>query len=132
MGTPTGPWPVPVLLDGLDEIARADDRLAVASWVERQIAAHAGDHFVLTARLHGLPGPLAAQADVFVVRPFTAEQVQLFLDRWYLAAERHATGASGVPRGARCGFGHVSPPPGSLPCSGSIRPCMTWRSIRCC
>ncbi len=30
-----------------------------------------------------------------MVRPFTAEQVQLFLDRWYLAAERHATGASG-------------------------------------
>ena len=30
-----------------------------------------------------------------MVRPFTADQVQLFLDRWYLAAERHATGASG-------------------------------------
>ena len=85
-----------ILLDGLDEVPRADDRLAVASWVERQIAAHAGNHFVLTARLHDLPGPLAAQADVFVVRPFTAEQVQLFLDRWCLAAERHATGASGV------------------------------------
>src|SRR6185437_7826214 len=31
-----------------------------------------------------------------VVRPFTAEQVQLFLDRWYLAAEQHATGDSGT------------------------------------
>lgn len=30
-----------------------------------------------------------------MVRPFTADQVQLFLDRWYLAAERHATGGSG-------------------------------------
>ncbi len=36
-----------------------------------------------------------------VVRPFTAEQVQLFLDRWYLAAERHATGASGRTAAAR-------------------------------
>ena len=72
-----------------------DDRLAVADWVERQIAAHPGNHFVVTSRSYGLPGPLAAQADVLVVRPFTAEQVQLFLDRWYLAAERHATGASG-------------------------------------
>jgi NACHT domain len=84
-----------VLLDGLDEVAGADDRLAVADWVERQIAAHAGNHFVVTSRSYGLPGPLTAQADVFVVRPFTAEQVRLFLDRWYLAAERHATGASG-------------------------------------
>jgi hypothetical protein len=84
-----------VLLDGLDEVARDDDRLAVASWVERQIAAHTDNHFVVTSRSYGLPGPLTAQADVLVVRPFTAEQVQLFLDGWYLAAERHATGASG-------------------------------------
>jgi NACHT domain len=83
-----------VLLDGMDEIAGEADRLAVAKWVERQVAAYAGNHFVITARPYGLPDQLAAQADVFVVRPFTAEQVQLFLDRWYLAAERHATGAS--------------------------------------
>ena len=80
-----------VLLDGLDEVARADDRLAVADWVERQIAAHPGNHFVVTSRPYGLPDSLTAQADVFVVRPFTADQVQLFLDRWYRAAERHAT-----------------------------------------
>jgi hypothetical protein len=85
-----------VLLDGLDEVARPDDRLAVADWVERQVAAHPGNHFVITARSHGLPDRLAGHAEVLVVRPFTAEQVQLFLDRWYLAAERHATGASGA------------------------------------
>jgi hypothetical protein len=84
-----------VLLDGLDEVASTDDRLAVADWVERQIAAHPGNHFVVTSRPHGLPGPLTAKTDVFVVRPFTADQIQLFLDRWCLAAERHATGASG-------------------------------------
>ena len=84
-----------VMLDGLDEIARADDRLAVADWVQRQITAYPGNHFVVTSRSFGLPEPLTAQADVLVVRPFTAEQVQLFLDRWSLAAERHATGASG-------------------------------------
>jgi hypothetical protein len=83
-----------VLLDGLDEIARDEDRLAIADWVQRQVAAYPGDHFVVTSRSFGLPGPLTAQADVLVVRPFTAEQIQLFLDRWCLAAERHATGAS--------------------------------------
>src|SRR5215467_6141377 len=84
-----------VLLDGLDEVARADDRTAVADWVERQIAAHPGNHFVVTSRSYNLPDPLIAHADLFVVRPFTADQVRLFLDRWYLAAERHATGGSG-------------------------------------
>jgi len=84
-----------VLLDGLDEVARADDRLAVADWVERQIAAHPGNHFAVTSRPYGLPRPLTDRANVFVVRPFTADQVELFLDRWSLAAERHATGGSG-------------------------------------
>ena len=84
-----------VLLDGLDEVARAGDRIVVADWVVRQIATYPGNHFVVTSRSYGLPGPLMARADVFVVRPFTADQVQLFLDRWYLAAERHATGGSG-------------------------------------
>jgi hypothetical protein len=84
-----------VLLDGLDEVARADDRSAVADWVGRQIAGYPRNHFVVTSRPYGLPGSLTDQADVYVIRPFTAEQVQLFLDRWYLAAEQHATGASG-------------------------------------
>ena len=84
-----------VLLDGLDEVAHVYDRLTVTEWVERQIAAHPGNHFVVTSRSYGIPGPLPSQADVFVVRPFTADQVQLFLDRWHLAAERHATGGSG-------------------------------------
>ncbi|HEX4289838.1 MAG TPA: NACHT domain-containing protein, partial [Trebonia sp.] len=83
-----------VLLDGLDEVASAEDRRAVADWVERQVAAYPGDDFVVTSRSFGLPDQLTAHADVLVVRPFTAEQVQLFLDRWYLAAEQHATGAS--------------------------------------
>jgi NACHT domain len=85
-----------VLLDGLDEVARAQDRLDVADWIERQIAAYPDNHFVVTSRSFDLLDPLTAQADVLVIRPFTAEQIQLFLDRWHLAAERHATGASGV------------------------------------
>ena len=84
-----------VLLDGLDEVARDDDRRAVAGWVEQQVTEFAGNHFVVTSRSYGLPDPLAKRADVLVVRPFTAEQVRVFLEGWYLAAERHATGASG-------------------------------------
>ena len=84
-----------VLFDGLDEVAREDDRRVVAGWVEHQVAEFAGNHFVVTSRPYGLPDTLAKRADVLVVRPFTAEQVRVFLEGWYLAAERHATGASG-------------------------------------
>ena len=84
-----------VLFDGLDEVARAEDRLAVAGWVERQIDAYPQDNFVVTSRSYGDADPLPSQADRYVVRPFTPEQVRVFLDRWYLAAERHATASSG-------------------------------------
>jgi len=88
-----------VLLDGLDEVARPDDRRAVADWAERQIASYPRNHFVVASRPYGVPDSLASQADIYVVRPFTPEQIQLFLDRWCLAAERHATGASGRTAG---------------------------------
>ncbi|MBO0820516.1 MAG: NACHT domain-containing protein [Nocardiopsaceae bacterium] len=84
-----------VLLDGLDEVARDDARLTVADWVERQIKTHPGNQFVVTSRPYGLPDSLTAQAEVLVIRPFTPDQVRLFLDRWFLAAERHSTGGSG-------------------------------------
>lgn len=83
-----------ILLDGLDEVAREEDRRAVAAWVGRLISSYPGNHFVITSRPHGFPGPVIAQADVLAVRPFSAAQVQLFLNRWYLAVERHAAGAT--------------------------------------
>ena len=82
-----------VLLDGLDEVARAEDRTVVADWAERQAAAYPGSHFVLTSRPGGLDAAAAARARV--IRPLSAEQVRLFVERWSLAAERHATGARG-------------------------------------
>src|SRR5436305_973416 len=48
----------------------------------------------VTSRSYGDADPLPSQADRYVVRPFTQEQVRVFLDRWYLAAERHATSSS--------------------------------------
>jgi energy-coupling factor transporter ATP-binding protein EcfA2 len=83
-----------VLLDGLDEVAREEDRRAVATWVERQVTNYSGNVFLITSRPHGFPGPIIAQANVLSVQPFTAEQVTLFLNRWYLATEKHATGAT--------------------------------------
>jgi hypothetical protein len=83
-----------ILLDGMDEIADAGDRRTVAGWIERETVAYRGNRFVVAARPYGLPEALTARADVFVIRPFTTGQIQLFLDRWYVAAERHSTGAA--------------------------------------
>ncbi|GAA1555591.1 hypothetical protein GCM10009678_43250 [Actinomadura kijaniata] len=85
-----------VLLDGLDEIADADDRVRVAVWVKQQIARHPGNQFVLTSRPHGYRTDPIDTADVLQVRRFTPEQVGEFLHNWYLAIEQRATGSSGA------------------------------------
>lgn len=82
-----------VLLDGLDEVAREQDRTVVATWVEKQIARYPNNHYVITSRPHGYRSAVISQANVMRIRPFTRDQVHRFLHRWYLAAERTATGA---------------------------------------
>jgi hypothetical protein len=82
-----------VLLDGLDEVTVDPDRRAVTRWVQDQIDAYPGNHFVITSRPYGYKGLVIPQADVLAIRPLTAEQVATFLNRWYLAAARHRTGA---------------------------------------
>lgn len=84
-----------VLLDGLDEVARAEDRRAVADWVEHQIRQYPNNHYVITSRPHGYQTAVIPGAEVLQVRPFTDEQVQRFLRGWYRAIERRSTGAEG-------------------------------------
>ena len=83
-----------VLLDGLDEVAREEDRNAVATWVEGQISTFPRNDFVITSRPHGYIGLMIPQADTFKILPFTMEKVSKFLNQWYIAAEKHATGAA--------------------------------------
>jgi predicted NACHT family NTPase len=82
-----------LLLDGLDEVAREQDRHVIAEWVEKQIDAYPDNHFVVTSRPHGYRSARIRQANVMTIQPFTPDQVEQFLHGWYLAAERSATGA---------------------------------------
>lgn len=84
-----------VLLDGLDEVANADDRRAVATWVETQTKRFHQNRFVITSRPQGYRTAPVEGAVVLQVRGFTDDQVSRFVRAWYLAAERHSTGASG-------------------------------------
>ncbi len=81
-----------VLLDGLDEVADADQRRAVSAWVDNQITNYPRCRFVLTARPQGYSDAPLARAHVLEVQPFNAEQVRRFVENWYLANEAVASG----------------------------------------
>jgi hypothetical protein len=92
-----------VLLDGLDEVAKQDDRRLVVDWVDQQIKQYPANDYLITSRPHGYrTAPLDA-ATVLQVRGFTDRQVTRFLHGWYLAVEGHSTGAAdeGVRRRAQ-------------------------------
>ena len=84
-----------VLLDGLDEVARPEDRKKVAAWAERQIRQYPGNNYVITSRPHGYRTAPIDGAHVLQVRGFTTELAARFISGWYLAAERHSTGTAG-------------------------------------
>ncbi|WP_162794837.1 NACHT domain-containing protein [Nonomuraea lactucae] len=81
-----------VLLDGLDEIARDEDRRKISGWVEDQIAHHPGNDYVITSRPYGYRTAPVQGALVLQVRRLTDEQVERFVRSWYLAVERRSTG----------------------------------------
>ena len=90
-----------VLLDGLDEVARQEDRGGVADWVERQIRQYPKNDYVITSRPQGYRTTSIDGATVLQVRSFTDEQVTRFVRGWYLAVERHSTGTAGEDVGLR-------------------------------
>ena len=94
-----------VLLDGLDEVARQQDRLAVSEWVGTQVLRYPGNDFVVTSRPLGYQSTPVEAAITLQVQPFTDEEVSRFVHAWYLAMERHSTGALGpdISRRAPCG-----------------------------
>lgn len=83
-----------VLLDGLDEMYRQEDRIAVAAWIERQTRKYAKNDFVITSRPHGYLTAPVNGAVVVQVRGFTDEQVTRFIRGWYLAVEIRSTGST--------------------------------------
>ncbi|WP_018682278.1 NACHT domain-containing protein [Actinokineospora enzanensis] len=83
-----------VMLDGLDEVAAADDRARVSAWVDEQVRQYPTNDFVVTSRPQGYhDGPIEG-ATVLQVRPFTTGQVRTFVHGWYRALIQPGTGES--------------------------------------
>ncbi|GIE88925.1 NACHT domain-containing protein [Actinoplanes regularis] len=81
-----------IMFDGLDEVADPVQRRLVSAWVERQIAAHHTNGFVITSRPYGYQNNPLTSADVLQVRPFTDDQIERFILRWYTATGVRRTG----------------------------------------
>ncbi|RAO37097.1 hypothetical protein ONO23_01287 [Micromonospora noduli] len=81
-----------ILLDGLDEVAEPEDRRQVVDWVDRQIATYPDNNFVVTSRPYGYKSYPVSRATSARVRPFTEQQIELFVHQWYLATEQRRAG----------------------------------------
>ncbi|MGB0385605.1 MAG: NACHT domain-containing protein, partial [Ardenticatenaceae bacterium] len=71
-----------LMMDGLDEVPHLQRR-GVATWIEQQIKAYGNNRFVIASR--PLDRQLLRGVTVLEVQPFTKQQVQRFVERWYLA-----------------------------------------------
>ena len=81
-----------VMLDGLDEVAIQSERRDVVKWVEAQIARYPRCSFIVTSRRDGYwEAPLKA-ATVLQVRALNPNQIEHFVNLWFLATELRTTG----------------------------------------
>ena len=76
-----------IMLDGLDEVADPEARRKVVSWVQTQMIAFKENRFIVTSRPFGYRSNPLSGVTVLEVRPFSHEQIERFVHRWYLANE---------------------------------------------
>jgi hypothetical protein len=83
---------IALLLDGLDEVADATARKTMVDWLEKQASAHDGNVILLTSRPFGYRDNPVSGATVVQVRPFTHDQTDSFIRRWYMATSARSHG----------------------------------------
>ena len=84
-----------VMLDGLDEVANADQRNAVSVWVNQQMRVYRQTMFIVTSRPHGFQSaPIERVGTVLEVLPFNPQQVEDFIRSLYWQNEIMRTGRS--------------------------------------
>ncbi len=77
-----------VLLDGMDEVANAADRLKMARWIEQQVSYYPKNRFIVTSRPAGYDeAKLAAGFTRLDVRDFSQADIEQFCHNWCKAAE---------------------------------------------
>ena len=94
-----------VMLDGLDEVAKLNQREQVSAWVNEQIRLYPRCPFILSSRPQGYYSAPLERVHVLAVQPFSYRQVKRFVHAWYLENEIISTGKDdpGVRRHAEQG-----------------------------
>lgn len=87
-----------ILLDGLDEVANAEERQQISTWIDEQSVNYPLCPFVVTSRPQGYhAAPLHYAKIVLEVQAFTTAQVNQFIKSWYLATEIMSFGGKDDP-----------------------------------
>jgi hypothetical protein len=76
-----------VMLDGLDEVGNLRLRRKVANWVERQTRTYYNNRFIVSSRPNGYTSNPIAGMTLLHVQTFNAQQVEKFVENWYVATE---------------------------------------------
>jgi hypothetical protein len=76
-----------VLLDGLDEVADADDRQALVEWIRAQARRYSRNDVVVSSRPAGFPAGLVPEDRLLLIQPFTPQQVATYIVSWYTAVQ---------------------------------------------
>ncbi len=81
-----------ILLDGLDEVAKLDERKIIASWIDKQVLQYPKCQFIVTSRPQGYKEAPLERAVILETLPFSRKQVHQFIKNWYLANEIKSSG----------------------------------------
>ncbi len=77
-----------VMLDGLDEVPSDRQRIEVSVWINQQIKLYPNTIFILTSRPFAYrTAPVEGIETVLEVQPFCSQQIQKFIQSWYLETE---------------------------------------------
>lgn len=80
-----------ILLDGLDEVSTSQ-RQRIVNWVQQQINTYTNITFIITSRPHGFKTNILTGITTLRINDFNSQQVEAFIDKWYLANEILASG----------------------------------------
>lgn len=79
-----------LLLDGLDEVANAEERAAVSRWIEAALVDLPDSYVLVSCRYAGYKGSVELHERFLELhlRPFDKEQMGTFVKNWYATVER--------------------------------------------
>jgi energy-coupling factor transporter ATP-binding protein EcfA2 len=87
-----------ILLDGLDEVANAEERKQISTWIDEQSVHYPLCPLIVTSRPQGYhAAPLSRATMLLEVQAFSSSQVKQFINAWYLATEIMSYGGKDDP-----------------------------------